>query len=124
MFKTKPFYCSDLFKLDLTNLDSATENYSIEYYLINLLDNSQDCYLVENNNLVYGYLIGKLECKEDILNTHVTALSISPQVRRNKIASFLMDTLRNNAINDQSKYIDLFVRVSNKKAIDFYMRKG
>ncbi|KCZ77978.1 hypothetical protein H311_01003 [Anncaliia algerae PRA109] len=124
MFNTKPFYCSDIFRLDLVNLDTSTENYSIEYYLMNLLSNSQDCYLIEGKT-VLGYMIARLECKDDAtINSHIIALSVSPQVRRNNIASFLMNILKDNSIDNQCAYIDLFVRISNEKAIKFYNKIG
>ena len=125
MYNVSPFYSSDLFKLDLINLDYSTENYPIEYYLVNLYSHSQDCLTIKRKEEVLGYLIANHEYKiEEELNCHVTALSISPKARKNNLATLLMTLLKRNADNLNAKYIDLYVRVSNIKAINFYKKNN
>lgn len=136
MFSIEPFMPSDIFALDLTNLDRNTENYTIDYYLHYLLNSSDDCFVSttskprQESDFLYdrcvsGYLIGKHEIDDnDELHGHVTALSISPEARVSGIGRTLMRLLEINEKGLSAKYIDLFVRVSNEGAIKFYTKLG
>eukprot|EP00866_Antonospora_locustae_P000860 jgi/Antlo1/860/1971 len=133
MYSIEPFYPSDIFALDLANLDSTTENYAFEYYLHYLLHHSDDCYKVCSvstiesqflySRAVLAYLIGKHETATDF-HAHVTALTVAPQYRRLGFGAQLMNILRENGLQNGAKFIDLFVRVSNEKAIRFYHHLG
>lgn len=134
MYSIKPFYPSDIFALDLANLDRETENYAFEYYLHYILNHSEDFYKISSietieseflyTRAVLAYLIGKHEAGTDDFHAHVTALTVAPQYRRSGFGAQLMNILRENGVENGARFIDLFVRVSNKKAIRFYNYLG
>lgn len=134
MYSLEPFYPNDIFSLDIVNLDKDTENYSFDYYLYYLLNHSDDCYKIVSNqeietSLMYkrptiGYLIGKHEFSDEDFHAHVTALTVAPQFRKWKFGTSLMGLLEENCRKNGGKFIDLFVRVNNKKAVNFYKQLG
>lgn len=133
MYSFGPFYPSDIFSLDMANLDKVTENYSFEYYLHYLLNHSDDCYKIASSekissdflytHAVLAYLIGKHEMS-DGFHAHVTALTVAPQYRKFKFGTNLMNILKGNAVENNAEFVDLFVRISNSSAIAFYTSLG
>lgn len=133
MYSIEMFYPSDIFSLDLANLDQVTENYNFEYYLHYLLNYSEDCYKVASTEEIsttflykratLAYLIGKHEFETELYG-HVTALTVAPQYRRCGFGTCLMNILKGNAAHNNAKFVDLFVRESNSKAIAFYKSLG
>ncbi|ELA47084.1 hypothetical protein VCUG_01445 [Vavraia culicis subsp. floridensis] len=133
MYKTVPFLPEDIFSLDLVNLDSTTDNYSLSYYLYYHLNFSDNMCLVKTQDLcspyflytsrVVGYIIGKQE-KKGVLSMHVSSLSIAPTHRKCGLATSLMHILEAQGNERNAYFVDLFVRCSNFKAIAFYERNG
>lgn len=77
--------------------------------------------------------MGKLESSPDYYKTyehylpwhaHITALTVSPEARRQGIGKILTEQLEAAAEANDSWFIDLFVRKSNDKAITFYRSMG
>ncbi|CAF0750537.1 unnamed protein product [Didymodactylos carnosus] len=68
--------------------------------------------------------MGKIEGKQENYHGHVTALSVAPEFRRIGISSKLMSLLENVSERKKTYFVDLFVRVSNKRAVDMYQKLG
>ncbi|KAF7682526.1 N-terminal acetyltransferase B complex catalytic subunit naa20 [Astathelohania contejeani] len=133
MYEFDLFTPLDIFSLDLANLDAKTDNYTIAYYLYYLLNHGDECYKIQshtkntneyfiNKDIIYGYLIGKYEYNEEYYYGHVTALSIAPFYRRWGLGSALMGHLEMEDLS--AVFIDLYVRVGNYSAIEFYKKRG
>lgn len=73
---------------------------------------------------VMGYLMGKVEGAGERWHGHVTAVTVAPTFRRLGLARRLMDYLEAVSDNRRAYFVDLFVRVSNRVAIDIYTKLG
>jgi len=84
-----------------------------------------------------GYVLGKAEGKEPrtdpkrrkqqepTLHGHITAVTVAPEYRRLGVAHMLMDFFEYCSEHVYRGYfVDLFVRPSNKKAVDMYEKRG
>lgn len=72
-----------------------------------------------------GYIMGKVEGKALDWHAHITALSIAPVYRRLGIANLVMYLFEELSESVYDCYfVDLFVRMSNKVAIDMYSKLG
>lgn len=171
----------DIFSMDLTNLDSNTENFTLDYYLeyisyypeyfitirpfissISTYDNKQ-CVKTrhdkhenpgnninnyanlksnssnsEENNIgqdfprplthlcnipILGYIFGKLENKQ-MLCVHISGISICPHARGKRLGGTLLNFFHVNGNSAGAYFSELFVRVSNTIAINFYAKCG
>lgn len=68
--------------------------------------------------------MGKAEGNGDNWHGHVTALTVSPDYRRLGLAALLMNFLEDVSEKKKAYFVDLFVRVSNKVAINMYKNLG
>lgn len=68
--------------------------------------------------------MGKAEGHGTNWHGHVTALTVSPDYRRLGLAATLMNFLEDVSEKKQCYFVDLFVRVSNKIAINMYQNLG
>eukprot|EP00850_Spirogloea_muscicola_P013703 SM000094S24720 [mRNA] locus=s94:398934:400623:+ [translate_table: standard] len=74
---------------------------------------------------VMGYIMGKVEGAGEGWHGHVTAVTVAPEFRRQQLARKLMAILEEITEKTYSAYfVDLFVRVSNVKAIEMYKKFG
>jgi N-terminal acetyltransferase B complex catalytic subunit len=72
-----------------------------------------------------AYVMGKAEGKGTDWHGHVTAITVAPEYRRLGLAQGMMDLLeRVSEYPYDGYFVDLFVRRSNKVAIDFYTQLG
>jgi len=71
-----------------------------------------------------GYIMGKTEGHGEQWHGHVTALTVAPTFRRLGLARKLMGYLEDVSERKRAYFVDLFVRVSNKVAIDMYRKFG
>ena len=73
-----------------------------------------------------GYVMGKAEGStyNDQWHGHVTALSVSPEFRRLGMGAALMKGLEEISEKKNCFFVDLFVRVSNTKAVEMYKKLG
>lgn len=143
MYKVEPFLPEDIFSLDLVNLDVTTDNYTFLYYLQYHLDHSEQMLAIKTENIqsdyfihsnkIVGYVIGKIEEQKykgmlSVLKNkkgdsmHISVISIAPSHRKNGLATYLC-TILEKKIPDVL-FVDLFVRISNHKAIAFYEKMG
>lgn len=72
----------------------------------------------------YILVMGKAEGHGDTWHGHVTALTVSPDYRRLGLAATLMKFLEDVSEKKRCFFVDLFVRVSNKIAINMYHHLG
>ncbi|KAF5744200.1 hypothetical protein HS088_TW08G00798 [Tripterygium wilfordii] len=76
-------------------------------------------------NRVMGYIMGKVEGQGESWHGHVTAVTVSPEYRRQQLAKKLMNLLEDISDNiDKAYFVDLFVRASNTPAIKMYEKLG
>lgn len=116
---------SDIFHLGKVNLDFFTETYNLNYYGEYLSNWPELCFVCEApDNSIVGYLISKVEGEGENWHGHVTALSISHSYRNQGVAKKLMGFLEEISLNFGCYFIDLFVRPSNEKAVQFYTKLG
>ncbi|UYV74595.1 NAA20 [Cordylochernes scorpioides] len=125
------------------NLDPLTETYGLAFYLQYLSHWPEYFQVAEApNGDLMGYIMGKSEGHGENWHGHVTALSVSMDYRRLGLAATLMAGLE--AVSEKystsphllvslvilawllkwAYFVDLFVRVSNKVAVDMYTRLG
>jgi N-terminal acetyltransferase B complex catalytic subunit len=72
-----------------------------------------------------GYILGKVEGTGEQWHGHVTAVTVAPSYRRQRLAEKLMDLLEDITIKVHNAYfVDLFVRASNTAAITMYEKFG
>lgn len=127
MTTLRPFVCDDLFRFNNVNLDPLTETYGIPFYLQYLSHWPEYFQVVESpSGQIMGYIMGKVEGKveQDQWHGHVTAVTVAPQYRRLGLAAKLMSALEEISERKQAFFVDLFVRVSNKVAVDMYENLG
>ncbi|CAK7204126.1 N-alpha-acetyltransferase 20 [Sporothrix eucalyptigena] len=134
MANFRRFQPSDLNKLAKCNLDRYTETYELSFYLQYyatwpaLFQVAEDA----DGNII-GYIMGKLESSPDEYkfsehylpwHAHITAITIAPEARRLGIGRLLSEQLEAAADANDAWFVDLFVRVTNEKAISFYKSMG
>lgn len=73
---------------------------------------------------VLGYILGKVEGKGDSWHGHITALAVAPSARRSGLAKALVAELERRADAARGRFVDLFVRASNERAIRLYEGLG
>lgn len=125
MASVLPFRAVDLLDLNSVNLDVLTENYYLGFYLQYMCDwPSMFFKSVSLNNKCIGYMMGKAEGKGLEWHSHITAVTVDYDYRRLGIARELIDHLRK--CSEQPSYdcyfMDLYVRASNRLAIDMYKK--
>ena len=82
---------------------------------------------VLNRRVINGVVLlvmGKVEGKGDQWHGHVTAVTVASDYRRLGVAESLMKHLEDSSERQDCYFMDLYVRVSNAVAIDFYRKLG
>ena len=127
MTSFRPFTSFDLLKYNLVNTDALTETYGLSFYLSYLANWPEYFVCAETlNRELSGYVMGKSEGKSNLFHGHVTAITVAPPYRRQKLANKLMETLEvvTETFHSEAYFIDLFVRESNENAIQMYRKMG
>ncbi|KAK9827471.1 hypothetical protein WJX74_004436 [Apatococcus lobatus] len=126
MTSIRRFTCSDLFTFNAVNLDYFTETYNLPFYLQYLAKWPEYCLLASGPGPEsMGYIFGKAEGEGEGWHGHVTAVTVAPQFRRQRLADKLMGILEDLTEKMHNGYfVDLFVRKSNNAAINMYKRLG
>ncbi|KAG1701314.1 N-alpha-acetyltransferase 20 [Nymphon striatum] len=125
MTTIRRFTCNDMFKFNNVNLDPLTETYGLSFYLQYLAHWPEYFEVAESpSGEIMGYIMGKAEGLAENWHGHVTAITVAPQYRRLGLAGALMAGLENMSEKKRSYFVDLFVRVSNKVAVDMYQKLG
>jgi len=122
MSTLRPFRVTDLFKFNRINLDPLTETYETRFYFHYLATWPEYFTVAEHatSGRLMGYVMGKSEGKKENWHGHVTAVTVAPTCRKLGLAGNLMKDLE--AISDarNCRFVDLYVRQSNKPALKFY----
>lgn len=127
MASLTPLSALDLLNLNAVNLDVLTENYDISYYLEYLLRWPSLLFKVQDpSDHPIGYMIGKSEGKDLDWHSHITAVTVEKDFRRLKLGKLLVDqlVLASEAEDQKCYFMDLYVRCSNKVAVDMYKKFG
>lgn len=127
MTSLTPFQATDLFQLNPINLDTLTENFNIGFYFEYLTTWPSLFFKSEEfHNKISGYMMGKTEGTDELWHTHITAVTINHYYRRIGLASYLCNNLEyiTDSIPHETRFIDLFVKVTNKLAINLYEKLG
>ncbi|KAI9775441.1 MAG: hypothetical protein M1835_005824 [Candelina submexicana] len=134
MSSLRPFEPDDLFKFNLTNLDTLTENYDLHFYFTYLAKWPSLFNVVEGpKGEINAYMMGKMESSPDMYqhsehylpwHAHITALTVAPPSRRLGLAKLLTESLERAGNEYNAWFVDLFVRKSNKVATDMYRGMG
>ncbi|KAL1840368.1 hypothetical protein VTJ49DRAFT_541 [Mycothermus thermophilus] len=134
MANFRRFRPDDLNKFSKCNLDPLTETYELGFYMQYyakwpaLFQVAED----QHGNII-GYIMGKLESSPDAFrfsehylpwHAHITAVTVAPEARRLGIGRLLTEKLEEAADAADAWFVDLFVRVSNTRAINFYKSMG
>ena len=132
MTTLRQFSMLDIFEYSNINLDILTETFSSNFYGEYICKWPEYCVsVIGAGNEIQAYLLGKVEgdesnkSKKRDWHGHVTAVTVSPNARKQGLARFLMNYLeavsehRHNAF-----FVDLFVRPSNEVAISMYRHFG
>eukprot|EP00555_Chaetoceros_dichaeta_P007751 CAMPEP_0198259464 /NCGR_PEP_ID=MMETSP1447-20131203/8651_1 /TAXON_ID=420782 /ORGANISM="Chaetoceros dichaeta, Strain CCMP1751" /LENGTH=180 /DNA_ID=CAMNT_0043946857 /DNA_START=119 /DNA_END=664 /DNA_ORIENTATION=+ len=129
---------SDLFKFNNINLDVLTETYNMPFYL-SYMSKWPEAFLVAEApqphmdssssssppSCLMGYMIGKSEGTNKCWHGHVSAVTVAPTYRRLGLAKTLMDDVERLSANVYNGFfVDLFVRASNRLAIEMYEKFG
>jgi N-terminal acetyltransferase B complex catalytic subunit len=126
MTTTRQMTCDHLLRMNNVNLDQYTETYNQGFYLQYLAQWPE--YFVVNDSpdgRMMGYVIGKVEGKNQNWHGHVSAVTVAPEARRLGMARNLMDYLEDvSDENHQAHFVDLYVRISNSVAINMYKKLG
>lgn len=126
MSTIRPFSIYDIYKFNNVNLDILTETYSTDFYGKYLAVWNEYCVTsVNSRGNIEGYILGKVEGEEKLWHGHVTAVTVAPYNRKQGLARAFMDFLEHVTTKIHNGYfVDLFVRSSNKVAIDMYKKLG
>ncbi|KAH3854821.1 N-alpha-acetyltransferase 20-like [Dreissena polymorpha] len=125
MTTIRQFTCDDLFKFNHVNLDPLTETYGLPFYMQYLAHWPEYFQVAESaSGEIMGYIMGKAEGQGDQWHGHVTALTVAPEYRRLGLAGKLMSNLEEISEKKMCYFVDLFVRVSNKVAVEMYNKLG
>lgn len=126
MTTLRRFTCDDLFTFNPVNLDFFTETYNMPFYLQYLAKWPEYCLVAEApGQQCMGYILGKAEGVNEGWHGHVTAVTVAPEFRRQRLAAKLMNCLEDITTRmHDGYYVDLFVRASNKTAIQMYTKFG
>ena len=131
MTTIRPFTMFDLLKYNNINIDILTETFYTNFYGQYLVKWPEYCVAVENStSKIQGYLMGKVEGDDQTpgkktWHGHVTAITVDPDFRKQGLARSLMNYLEEITEKVHNGwFVDLFVRSSNKVAIEMYKSLG
>ncbi|OKL59491.1 hypothetical protein UA08_05281 [Talaromyces atroroseus] len=124
----------DLFSLNLTNLDALTENYDLGFYLNYMMRWPSLFSVVQDRDAGnVGYIMGKLEEQPAAMrhsehytpwHGHITVLTVAPAWRRLGHARRLTESLEHSSDINDAWFVDLYVRATNRVAVDMYKGMG
>ncbi len=112
----------DLERLEQIDKQCFSEDiaYDLNYFIYLFNCNDTDFFLLEENNIIVGFIIGWQKFKE---GGEIVTIDVHPDYQRQGIGQALLDKLTNLYKNDKKyKFITLQVDITNKKAINFYQK--
>ncbi len=131
MSTIRQFSIYDLFKFNNVNLDILTETYSSSFYGKYIaIWGEYNVSSVNSSGMIEAYILGKVEGdkndeKKKNWHGHVSAVTVAPYFRKQGLARSLMNFLEDVTEKiHNGYYVDLFVRSTNKVAIEMYKKFG
>ena len=107
---------------------SINEEFEVKNMYENYVDDLTKCLLVaEENNIIIGYLYGKIVKHDETTNENealLDALYIDPDYRKKGIGKALIDAFKKWCINNSIKRISVNVWSSNSSAQKLYEKSG
>lgn len=121
-----PFNAGDLLDCNAINLDVLTENYHISFYLEYMYYWPDLLFKSVSRTRNVGYMIGKSEGTGLEWHSHITAVTVDMEYRRLGLGRVLVDLLKlaSEAPDQNCYFMDLYVRTSNRIAVDMYKLFG
>ena len=115
----------DLLLMQQTNLLCLPENYQFKYYIYHYLSWPSLLHVAEEHNgKIVGYVLAKLEDEEveqNIIQGHITSISVLRTYRRLGLASKLMTHALNMMVEYyDADFVSLHVRITNRPALHLY----
>ncbi|KAI1853591.1 hypothetical protein JX266_001575 [Neoarthrinium moseri] len=134
MVTFRRFRPDDLNRISMCNMDPLTETYDSSFYL-QYYAKWPGMFIVaeDDSGNIVGYVMGKLESSPAYFkqsphylpwHAHITALTVAPAYRRSGIGGVLTKRLEEEGDVGDAWFMDLFVRKSNTRAINFYKKSG
>ncbi len=117
---------ADLLTFNYVNVDRLTETYTLTFYGEYLVRWSEFQRVIYHpTGLIMGYHLGKAEGEKELWHGHVSAVTIAPAFRRLGLGAGLMKGCEATTSElHRANFVDLFVRKSNKVAVEMYKKLG
>ena len=111
--------CLDIKDIRQINMDSLPVYYNHKEYINFILDNDTFVLVSLQDSIITGYIIAKMYTRRRL---HIITFSVNEKYRRKGIGSELIKETIKNAKDKKYKVkkVTLFVKKSNKLAINFY----
>lgn len=131
MSTIRPFRIFDLLEFNNINLDILTETFNVNFYGKYIIKWPEYCISILNcSGRFQGYLLGKVEGDKNSTQNknwhgHISAITVAPEYRKQGVARFLMKYIEEvTQTQHNGWFVDLFVRPSNKIAVEMYTNFG
>ncbi|KAH0571496.1 N-terminal acetyltransferase complex ARD1 subunit [Spironucleus salmonicida] len=122
----QPMDPNHMYTYNNINHDKFTATFSPNFYSTYMVHSSSQCFVSLVGTQVRGYMIGKDEgsLSKDEYHVHVSAVTIAPASRKQKLAANLMHSLEQIGNLYKCSFCDLFVKQLNMGANQMYKNLG
>ncbi len=119
MFLIREFREEDVYDVFRISYESLTEKYSLELFL-DIYHSWPAGFLVAVTSEIIGFIAGTRDNK----SARILMLAVDKKIRGKGVGSALLNRFTIQCKTEGLKSISLEVRVSNKRAIEFYVNHG
>eukprot|EP00915_Cephaloidophora_sp_WS-2016_P002777 GHVH01003758.1.p1 GENE.GHVH01003758.1~~GHVH01003758.1.p1 ORF type:complete len:202 (-),score=32.17 GHVH01003758.1:88-693(-) len=132
-FKLRRMEIEDVYKIGLMNIDHFIENFTMAFYLDLIVNYPAWQYVIldaMDESKIVGYVLARPERYDDsdkfeVEHGHIAAVAVAAEYRSLGGGQLLIKHLYDSVIDViEMPFIDLYVRSSNVKAINFYKQNG
>lgn len=122
----RPFEAEDIFGLLDVNLDPFTNSFNIGVYTEFCTKNPLLSRVAVNEaNRILGYILGFIKRDDsEGLFSHICAISVAQAFRGSGISHELMKHFETFSREQLCKYVSLYVKITNDRALAFYRRRN
>jgi len=117
----RKFKPDDMFSVVKLASETLPENYNPSIFNYFYETFPDGLWVAENTSKIIGFIIGVKISEE---KGRILMLSVAKKNRRQNIGTALLKNLLDELIKHNVRYIELEVRIDNKKAIQFYQKQG
>lgn len=121
MLIIRKFKPDDMFSVVKLASETLPENYNPSIFNYFYETFPDGLWVAENTSKIIGFIIGVKISEE---KGRILMLSVAKKNRRQNIGTALLKNLLDELIKHNVRYIELEVRIDNKKAIQFYQKQG